>query len=954
MAKRAAAVLARAVRWSKSDLAALSDRDLIQRFVESGDQSAFAAVVQRHSAMVIGVCQRGLHSPADAEDACQAVFLILAKKAKGTRWQASVANWLYTTARKVAHNARLAAARRGKREGAVAVSESVPPFDAMTGRELVAALDEELDKLPPRYREPLVLCYLEGLTRDEAATRLKLPEATLKSQLERGRMKLADALTARGCALGVALLTAAATSSAGASPPRLIESILVTVGGSPSASVAALAQGVAVNGVLTRTKLLLSGIVGIAVLGFGVAAMPIAAEPQKPTRVMENPKADSKVEAKPSEAQERTITGMVLGPDGKPVAGATINTLKDGKFEKPVVQELAKTGADGKFSATLVPMPPGRPEFRQIVAVKPGFGPDWANVNELGDSPVSLKLVADDVPVTGRVTDLEGRPVAKATVRVRTVASGNLSKVWEGWSRRPESALHSLNTLWPGVTGGLPETVIADADGKFEIKGVGRGRLLDLTFEADGIETAACRVVTDPAFDPKKVEQPNEKTMPGGGYQPGPALYGSSFTHTAKPCQPITGTVTDAKSGKPIAGVQVNGHDDGPHWYENGGQGAKTDAAGKFVLKGIAKTDRVRLMVFPTPTQPYFPYSTRVSGKPGLTEITAELKLTRGVLVKGRVVEKGTGKPVAGAGVRYAALADNKYYGELMNGKQGEHGMAWSTDADGKFEFVALPGAGIVTAQGETRGGNIFIPYTQVRVAKDDLPRADLKQLDNLGEMFIAADGHYVTLHSLSGYKIIEPKLTDDTVEVTIEFDRGKTVSGTVVDADGKPAAGVTAYKLEACYSSKKQLKDGTFTAVALDPDHPRTVLFIDEAKKLSATIDLKGDEKDVTLKLQPWGKIGGRLLDAEGKPIAGASVSVHAKNSVQHMAFMSLVHNRNRTTDADGRFTFDVPAGPVEYLVGFSVKNKYVDVGAKPNDPGRVVKPGETTDVGELKAKGE
>ena len=212
MAKRAAGMLAKAVRATAAELAALSDRELLGRFAADGDQAAFAAVVRRHTGMVFGVCRRLLHSAADAEDATQAVFLVLAKKAKGTRWQASVANWLYTTARKVAHNARLAATRRTKREGAAAVPESVAPFDAMTGRELVAALDEELDKLSPRYREPLVLCYLEGLTRDEAAARLGVPEPTLKSQLERGRKRLADALTARGCALGVALLASATTS----------------------------------------------------------------------------------------------------------------------------------------------------------------------------------------------------------------------------------------------------------------------------------------------------------------------------------------------------------------------------------------------------------------------------------------------------------------------------------------------------------------------------------------------------------------------------------------------------------------------------------------------------------------------------------------------------------------------------------------------------------------------
>jgi uncharacterized GH25 family protein len=621
---------------------------------------------------------------------------------------------------------------------------------------------------------------------------------------------------------------------------------------------------------------------------------------------------------------------------------------------KPVVKTLAKTDDDGKFSVKLEPLAPGQLDYRTLLATKPGFGPDWVMVSALSGESVTLKLVSDDVAVKGTVTDLEGKPVAKATVRIKTLAAGDLGKVWEMWPRGPYYALQAAkNQLWMPTLAEFPESVTADAEGKFEITGVGRGRLLTLIFEGPGIETAACRVVTDPKFDPKKVEQPNEKTMLGGGFQPGPAVYGPTFTHAGKPSQPITGTVTDSKTGKPIVGVQVTGSADGPHWWENNAY-TRTDADGKFVLKGIAKSDRVRLSVFPGEKQPYFTYSTTVSGKPGLTEITAELKLTRGVLVKSRVIEKGSGKPVAGAGVRYAALADNKYHAELMSGKRGEYGMAWNTDANGKFEFMALPGAGIVTAQGETRTGNVLIPYAQVRVAKADLPRSAPSEFEGLDESFTAADGQIITLHSLSGYAIIDPKPTDETAEVTIEFDRGKTVSGKVVDSDGKPVTGVTAYKLTACYDQPQKLKDGTFTAIALEADHPRTVVFVDEAKKLAGSIDLKGDEKDVTVKLQPWGKLTGRLLDADGQPLAGASVSVFVKNSMRHMAFMAAVREQKATTDKDGKFTLDVPAGPAEYLLGFGRKNQYLDIGTGPKTPGHRVKPGETTAVGDMKVKGE
>jgi hypothetical protein len=239
-----------------------------------------------------------------------------------------------------------------------------------------------------------------------------------------------------------------------------------------------------------------------------------------------------------------------------------------------------------------------------------------------------------------------------------------------------------------------------------------------------------------------------------------------------------------------------------------------------------------------------------------------------------------------------------------------------------------------------------------VRLAKPDLPRADLAQPDTLGECFTSAEGYILTLHNLSGYAIIDPKPNDETAEVTIEFDRGKTATGRVVGPDGKPAAGVTAFKLTACYDVPQKLKDGAFTAIALESDHPRTLLFVDEAKKLAGSIDLRGDEKDVTVKLQPWGKISGRLLDADGKPLAGASVRVFVKNSIRHAAFGELLRDRKSTTDQDGKFTLDVPAGPAEYVLWFSVKNQPLNTGYRPDSKGHTVKPGETTAVGDVAVK--
>ncbi|HEV3438678.1 MAG TPA: sigma-70 family RNA polymerase sigma factor, partial [Gemmata sp.] len=258
----------------------LTDCDLLARFAK-GDESAFETIVNRHTSMVLGVCRRMLPTLQDAEDACQATFLVLARKAKTSNWQSSIANWLYTTARRVASKASRAAACRLKRESGAMPSSPISVLDQMTGREVFTALDEELDNLPAIHREPLVLCYLQGLTRDEAALRLGVPAATLKSQLERGRKKLADALTKRGIDIGAGLMAVAATSTVGASSPRMIQSILATIGGSPSVSVAALANGVAMKGFALRTKMLALATVATAMMGFGLASLPIAAGPQE-------------------------------------------------------------------------------------------------------------------------------------------------------------------------------------------------------------------------------------------------------------------------------------------------------------------------------------------------------------------------------------------------------------------------------------------------------------------------------------------------------------------------------------------------------------------------------------------------------------------------------------------------------------------------------------------------
>src|SRR5262245_14087591 len=329
MASQTAAAIQRAIRSvAGANQPNVTDRELLRRFAGEDDQAAFAALVGRHTNMALGVCRRLLPNLQDAEDACQAAFLLLAQKAHRVRWQPSVANWLYTTARKVAQNALVAARRRARREVRAAVPESGQPVDRMTGRELLAALDEELERLPAIYREPLVLCYLEGLTSDEAAARLGVPAATVRTRIHRGRKRLHEALTKGGCALGAGLLALAATPPAGASPPRLVQAVLAAASGSAPPAVAELVKGVAVNRVLNKAVLALAAVLAVVALGVGWGSLksPAAGPPPDQGQAQDGKPA-------PDVSKDVTVSGRVLGPDGKPLPGAKLLLL--GQADRP-------------------------------------------------------------------------------------------------------------------------------------------------------------------------------------------------------------------------------------------------------------------------------------------------------------------------------------------------------------------------------------------------------------------------------------------------------------------------------------------------------------------------------------------------------------------------------------------------------------------------------------------
>jgi RNA polymerase sigma factor (sigma-70 family) len=236
-----------------------SDAELLGRFVRCRDESAFAGLVTRHGPMVRNVCRRLLGDWHAAEDACQATFLVLARRAGSLRRPAALAGWLYAVAYRVALRARAGLARQKAGPlpaGDDATADLHPdPLAQVSARELLCVVEEEVRRLPESYRLPVALCCLEGLSQDEAALRLGCTAGAVKGRLERGRLRLRRRLEKRGLVLSAALAAAAVARERGLA--------LAAPSAPASAGAAALAKGVLRMMHLQR----LGSVVALVILG---------------------------------------------------------------------------------------------------------------------------------------------------------------------------------------------------------------------------------------------------------------------------------------------------------------------------------------------------------------------------------------------------------------------------------------------------------------------------------------------------------------------------------------------------------------------------------------------------------------------------------------------------------------------------------------------------------------
>jgi RNA polymerase sigma factor (sigma-70 family) len=340
MADSIAQVLSQVQRWTSSSAGGnVSDTILLQRFIQQRDESAFAALVARHGAMVFRVCRRVLDDAQDAEDASQAAFLILARKAGSLRQPEALSGWLHGVARRVALKARTKSASHSASD--LSHCEALPdqrpdPLMQLTARELLAILDEEVQRLPSAQRSAVVLCCLEGHTQEEAARILGWTSGSVKGRLERGRSRLQQRLARRGIALSAALAIVAVSRGVAASAVFNRSAVRAALGGRVTTPAAALADGV-LNGML------LGNLTGVTALVLAITLAVSAAV----ALIVRQPAEDNQA-AEPAQPAKADTQGPKVDALGDPLPDGVIARLGTLRFRHGSHIELLAFTADGK------------------------------------------------------------------------------------------------------------------------------------------------------------------------------------------------------------------------------------------------------------------------------------------------------------------------------------------------------------------------------------------------------------------------------------------------------------------------------------------------------------------------------------------------------------------------------------------------------------------------------
>lgn len=905
-----------------------TDRDLLTRFL-AGDEPAFAALVGRHGPMVLRVCRRLLRHEQDAEDAFQATFLVLARRAGAVRRGEAVASWLHGVARRVALRARRDAGRRRAHERAAPpVRQTAPTPD---WPEVQAALDDAIGRLPERYRGPFVLCFLEGRSRAEAAGELGLAEGTVWSRLSEARRRLRERLARRGIELPALLAAVAITEGmTSAAPAGLFDTTaraVRTAGGVPARTAALAAAASRTLSPIKSTAAVL-GLVAAGLLAVGAMVRPVEADPPPPAAKPAIAAADPPkpaVEPDPDDPKTAgTFRGRVSGTDGKPVAGASIYIVPVHAANQPGTVR-ARTDADGRFAFDAADMTypafDGLPKRREgfIVATKEGFAPDWTETwghttynrgrewwMPRQGAAIELKLAPDDRAVHGRFLDPAGRPLAGARVQLTSLGwpyEFDLNKHLDREAKADMSRgfltvpkIYERNTYRVNLLPGLATETRTDAEGRFRLTGVGRDRLAHLRVSAPGVIDTDLEVMARDAAD--------VGTMPEGrNGKPTGVIHGSGFTRQLKPGLTVTGIVRDRDTKAPVPGMWVTQYANPLTDPSRTDEAATTDAAGRFTLSGlnpelVGWEEKHRQLT--AVSQPGTPYLTARATVEKDAEVVFEA--ARGIPFRLTLADE-QGKPVEGT-VEYHPVDPNPQIEELIRPVRAANWPVMSRAArrvDGRYEGFVLPGPGAVVVEMPDRREwrpALVDPRAFFRPGRTDWTPAESHHYGSRDTL--AMRGGRVDQNDYAAIVLVNPPAGSGPLELTATVVRDRPRRVSLVDPAGQPVVGVDSRMRWPRGETHEDLRAATFLLPRLHPDRVKQMTFFKADRKLIGMLVARGDtDAAITVRMEPWGVLTGRLVDANAAPLAGRPVSLRLTDPVAE-------DERSATTDKQGRFRIE------------------------------------------------
>ncbi|HTU23026.1 MAG TPA: sigma-70 family RNA polymerase sigma factor [Gemmataceae bacterium] len=836
---------------------ARTDRELLAAFSTRNDQAAFTTLVKRHGPMVMGICRRVLHHLQDAEDAFQATFLLLARQSAGIRKQESLASWLHGVAYRMARNAKRSASRRRKYEEKVKPAPSVDRGAESEWRELQAILDDEIQRLPEIYRIPFILFYLENRMQADIAQQLGIKEGTVWSRLAHARRLLQERLSRRGVTLPavLGLLAASSEAATAAVPGSLVSSVvhaatLSAAGGAvadaASAEVMALLQGAYQAMTISKCKiatllLLAAGIVGTG-FGFALHRSPLVQATE--TAPEESPQdRPVRVPARPEEKKEIAVTGRVLDDTGKPIAGAEVAVvvweyLRFSSWEREDLDRTefaARTTSDtdGRFRLNVPQPPPVTRHAMRVYARVPGHAIGWAAIDAAATRAEAAIRLQPQGMLAGKVIDIQGGPVAGVKIQAHRLT-------WhkgDAWSVLP-----------------LPEdavTATTDKQGRFVFHDLGRNLAVDLKIDDIHCAPKELRVNTG---------EPEKSGRVVIGVAP-PAI--------------VEGRVVCEDTGEPIANatldVFTSTKSEEGYITGAGEVTGRTDAQGHF--KVSAAPGRAGFVaVHPPQGQPYLFTIKSFDWPKGAVRQEMEVKLSRGVLLYGKVTEAATGKPVARASVQNGG----NWHGRVL------------TALDGSYSIAVPPGPARLLVTAPTPD------YIAQPIG------SALLHLDKPG-------GDALYYHAVATLNL---KKDEKQKEMSFTLRRGVTLKGTVVDPDGKPVK--DAVLLVGHFRppwekalSPIEIHDGHWQLRGCDPERTYHVLFLatpDKPQlvltgegvgsngglmvpqltglkvKFGATLEVSAKDagkEPLEVRLKPTGSARLHMVDAQGKPVPGSEPSL-------------------------------------------------------------------------------